>query len=213
MSKRRQSAREEVANTIVHGVALAAAVAAIPFLFQLPGSTPSRAGNVAGSVVFAATLVLLYLCSTLYHALPEGRVRLVLLRLDHGAIYLFIAGSFTPFALGSLDAEWGYWLLAVVWLLALSGFILKACGQLSHPLVSTGLYLLMGWTVLTIATPLIERLPQTGVVWLLAGGIAYTVGVAFFLLDWRIRYAHAVWHGFVVAGTSCHFVAVLELNH
>lgn len=213
MSKRRQSAREEVANTIVHAIALAAAVAAIPFLFQLSGSTPSRAGNVAGSVAFAATLVLLYLCSTLYHALPEGRVRLVLLRLDHGAIYLFIAGSFTPFVLGSLDAEWGYWLLALVWLLPLSGFILKVCGQLSHPLVSTGLYLLMGWTVLTIATPLIERLPQSGMLWLLAGGIAYTVGVAFFLLDSRIRYAHAVWHGFVVAGTSCHLVAVLGLNH
>ena len=213
MSKRFQSPSEEIANSIIHGLALAAALAAIPLLFQLSESKPSGVVNVAGSAVFAATMVLLYASSMLYHALPEGRLRLILLRLDHGAIYLFIAGSFTPFALGSLDSTWGALLLALVWVLALSGFILKACGRLSHPLVSTGLYLLMGWTVLTIATPLIQRLPQSGMLWLLAGGVAYTVGVAFFVLDSRMRYAHAVWHGFVVVGTSCHFAAILGLNH
>lgn len=213
MSKRFQSPSEEIANSIIHGLALAAALAAIPLLFQLSESKPSGVVNVAGSAVFAATLVLLYASSMLYHALPEGRLRLILLRLDHGAIYLFIAGSFTPFALDSLDNAWGASLLALVWALALSGFILKACGRLSHPLVSTGLYLLMGWTVLTIATPLIQRLPQSGMLWLLAGGVAYTVGVAFFVLDSRMRYAHAVWHGFVVVGTSCHFAAILGLNH
>ena len=213
MSKRFQSPSEEIANSIIHGLALAAALAAIPLLFQLSESKPSGVVNVAGSAVFAATMVLLYASSMLYHALPEGRLRLILLRLDHGAIYLFIAGSFTPFALDSLDSTWGALLLALVWVLALSGFILKACGRLSHPLVSTGLYLLMGWTVLTIATPLIQRLPQSGMLWLLAGGVAYTVGVAFFVLDSRMRYAHAVWHGFVVVGTSCHFAAILGLNH
>ena len=213
MSKRFQSPSEEIANSIIHGLALAAALAAIPLLFQLSESKPSGVVNVAGSAVFAATMVLLYASSMLYHALPEGRLRLMLLRLDHGAIYLFIAGSFTPFALASLDSTWGASLLAFVWVLALSGFFLKACGRLSHPLVSTGLYLLMGWTVLTIATPLIQRLPQSGMLWLLAGGVAYTVGVAFFVLDSRMRYAHAVWHGFVVVGTSCHFAAILGLNH
>ena len=213
MSKRFQSPSEEIANSIIHGLALAAALAAIPLLFQLSESKPSGVVNVAGSAVFAATMVLLYASSMLYHALPEGRLRLILLRLDHGAIYLFIAGSFTPFASASLDSTWGASLLALVWVLALSGFILKACGRLSHPLVSTGLYLLMGWTVLTIATPLIQRLPQSGMLWLLAGGVAYTVGVAFFVLDSRMRYAHAVWHGFVVVGTSCHFAAILGLNH
>ena len=169
--------------------------------------------SVAGNVVFAATLVLLYLCSTLYHALPEGHARLMLLRLDHGAIYLFIAGSFTPFAMVSLDAISEWMLLGLVWFFAAVGFILKTVGRLSHPLVSTGLYLLMGWTVLTVAAPLVQRLPQSGQLWLLLGGIAYTVGVIFFVLDSRMRYAHTIWHGFVVAGTSCHFVAVMGLNH
>ena len=212
MNKRRQSAREEIANSVVHGAALAASIAAIPFLFQLTESTPVSVVNVAGSVVFAATLLLLYVCSTLYHALPEGRARLIFLRLDHGAIYLFIAGSFTPFAVAAMDAATGWTLLGLVWLFAALGFALKACGRLSHPLVSTGLYLLMGWTVLTIAAPLIERLPQSGQLWLVMGGIAYTVGVVFFVLDSRMRYAHTIWHGFVVAGTSCHFAAVLGLN-
>lgn len=212
MSKRHQSAREEIANSVVHGSALAASIAAIPFLFQLTESTPMRAVNIAGSVVFAMTLLLLYSCSTLYHALSDGRARLILLRLDHGAIYLFIAGSFTPFAMVSLDTTSGWILLGLVWLFATLGFVLKAFGWLSHPLVSTGLYLLMGWIVLINAAPLIQRLPQSGMLWLVAGGIAYTVGVVFFVLDSRIRYAHAIWHGFVVAGTSCHFVAVLGLN-
>lgn len=210
--KRAQSAREEIVNSIVHGVALLASLAAIPLLFQLTETVPVRAVNIAGSVVFAATLVMLYLCSTLYHALPEGRTRLIMLRLDHGAIYLFIAGSFTPFAMASLDTPFGWMLLALVWLLAAIGFVLKVCGRLSHPLVSTGLYLLMGWMVLTIAAPLIQRLPQSAVSWLIAGGVAYTVGVVFFVVDTRMRYAHAIWHGFVVAGTSCHFVTVLGLH-
>ena len=211
--KRTQSAREEVVNSIVHGAALLASLAAIPLLFQLTETVPVRTVNIVGSVVFAATLVLLYLCSTLYHALPEGRARLIMLRLDHGAIYLFIAGSFTPFAMASLDTAFGWMLLALVWLFAAIGFILKVCGRLSHPLVSTGLYLLMGWMVLTMAAPLIQRLPQSAVVWLIAGGVAYTVGVVFFVVDTRMRYAHAIWHGFVVAGTSCHFVTVLGLHH
>ena len=213
MSSRPQSAREEIVNSVVHGGALVASVAAIPFLFQLTEPASTRADTIVGSVVFAATLVLLYLCSTLYHALPDGRARLIMLRLDHGAIYLFIAGSFTPFAVASLDATSGWMLLAMVWLLAAAGFTLKVCGRLSHPLVSTGLYVLMGWMVLTIAAPLIQRLPQSALVWLIAGGVAYTVGVVFFVLDARMRYAHAIWHGFVVAGTSCHFVTVLGLNH
>lgn len=213
MSSRPQSAREEIVNSVVHGGALVASVAAIPFLFQLTEPASTRADTIVGSVVFAATLVLLYLCSTLYHVLPDGRARLIMLRLDHGAIYLFIAGSFTPFAVASLDATSGWMLLAMVWLLAATGFTLKVCGRLSHPLVSTGLYVLMGWMVLTIAAPLIQRLPQSALVWLIAGGVAYTVGVVFFVLDARMRYAHAIWHGFVVVGTSCHFVTVLGLNY
>ena len=212
MNKREQSAREELANSAMHGAALAASVVAIPFLFQVTESMPKRSVEIVGSAVFAATMVLLYVCSTLYHALPEGRARQILLRLDLGAIYLFIAGSFTPFAAVSLDTPSGATPLGLVWLAAVAGFVLKACGRLSHPLVSTGLYLLMGWAVLTIAAPLIQRLPQAGQLWLVMGGVAYTVGVVFFVLDSRMRYAHTIWHGFVVAGTGCHFVAILGLK-
>ena len=213
VSNRLQSATEEFANSLVHGLALVASLAGIPFLLQMAESVPMRAHNTVGSAVFASTLVLLYVCSTLYHALPDGRARLIFLRLDHGAIYLFIAGSFTPFATASLERSCGGVWLGPVWLFAAVGFFLKACGRLSHPIVSTGLYLLMGWTVLTIAAPLMQRLPPSAMLWLVVGGIAYTVGVVFFVLDSRMRYAHAIWHVFVVAGTSCHFAAVLELSH
>ena len=129
--------------------------------------------------------------------------------LDHSAIYLFIAGSYTPFALGALSGPWGWSLFGVVWALAAAGVALKAFQRLSQPWLSTGLYLAMGWLVLVAAVPLMERMPEAGLWWLLAGGLAYTVGVVFFVLDQRMRYAHAVWHGFVAAGTGLHVVAVM----
>jgi hemolysin III len=134
----------------------------------------------------------------------------VFLKLDHGAIYIFIAGSYTPFALGALGGPWGWTLFGLVWSLAAVGIGLKAFDRLSHPWLSTGLYLAMGWLVVIAAGPLVERVPAAGLAWLAAGGIAYTAGVAFFMLDSRWRYAHTVWHGFVMAGSGCHFVAVLR---
>ncbi len=209
MLDRPQTLGEEIANSVSHGVALLAALVALPFLFMAAAERHLSAANVAGAAVFAATLVLLYLASTLYHALPAGRAKRVFMKLDHGAIYLFIAGSYTPFALGALSGAWGWTLFGLVWSLAAMGITLKAFDRLSHPWLSTGLYLLMGWLVLIAAVPLFERVPAAGLAWLVGGGLAYTVGVAFFMLDSRLRYAHAVWHGFVVAGTGCHFVAVL----
>jgi hemolysin III len=131
-------------------------------------------------------------------------------RLDHSMIFLFIAGSYTPFALGALGGPWGWTLFGLVWSLAAVGVTLKAFDRLSHPWWSTGLYLAMGWLVVIAAVPLVERVPLPGVALLAAGGLAYTAGVAFFVLDSRLRYAHAVWHGFVVTGTGCHFFAVLN---
>ncbi len=154
-------------------------------------------------------MVLLYLASTLYHAFPAGRAKRVFGRLDHGAIYLFIAGSYTPFALGALSGAWGWSLFGVVWSLAAAGVLLKMFDRLTHPWLSTGLYLAMGWLVLIAAVPLVERVPSTGVLLLVAGGLAYTLGVVFFMLDNRVRYAHTIWHGFVAAGTGFHFFAVL----
>jgi len=208
MTERPQTLGEEIANSLSHGVALLAAIAAVPILID--ATRLLGAANVVGAVVFAATMVLLYLTSTLYHALPPGRAKRVFMKLDHGAIYLFIAGSYTPFALGVLGGPWGWTLFGVVWSIAAVGVTLKAFDRLSHPWLSTGLYLVMGWLALIAAAPLVERMPQPGLALLLAGGLAYTVGVVFFMLDSRLRYAHTVWHGFVAAGTGFHFFAVLN---
>lgn len=208
MTKRPQSLGEEIANSVSHGVTLLAAIAAIPFL--IASARNLSAASFIGAVVFAATMVLLYLTSTIYHALPVGRAKSLFLKLDYGAIYLFIAGSYTPFALGALGGVWGWTLFGVVWSLAAIGITLKAFDRLSHPWLSTGLYLAMGWLVVVAAVPLVERVPLPGILWLVAGGLAYTTGVVFFVLDSRIKYSHAVWHGFVTAGTGCHFVAVMS---
>ncbi len=207
MTERAQTPGEEIANSVSHGVALLGALVGAPFL--LLSANRLGASSIVGAAVFAATMVLLYFTSTLYHALPAGRAKRVFLRLDHGAIYLFIAGSYTPFALGALGGPWGWTLFGLVWSMAALGITLKAFDRLSHPWLSTGLYLAMGWIVLIAAVPLAERVPTAGVALLVAGGLAYTVGVIFFLLDARLRYAHAVWHAFVAAGTGLHYFAVL----
>jgi hemolysin III len=206
--ERPQTLGEEIANSVSHGVALLAALVGAPFL--LVSASQLSATNIVGAAVFAATMVLLYFTSTLYHALPAGRAKRVFLKLDHGAIYLFIAGSYTPFALGALGGPWGWTLFGLVWTMAALGITLKAFDRLSHPWLSTGLYLAMGWIVLIAAVPLVERVATPGLVLLVAGGLAYTVGVVFFLLDSKMKYAHAVWHAFVAIGTGLHFFAVLD---
>lgn len=202
--ERPQSRGEEIANTLSHGIALAAALVGLPFLLLAAGP------HLLGTSVFAATLLLLYLSSTLYHALPAGRAKQLWLQVDYGAIYFFIAGSYTPFALSAVSGVWGWTLFALVWLLAIAGTALKLLGRLSHPWLSTGLYVAMGWLVLVAAVPLVGHLSAAGLAWLVAGGVAYTAGVVFFALDERWRYAHAVWHGFVVLGSACHACAVLS---
>jgi hemolysin III len=207
MMERSQSLGEEIANSVSHGLALLAGIVAVPFL--IAAASRYGAAAIVGASIFATTMLLLYLTSTLYHALPAGRAKRVFMKLDHGAIYVFIAGSYTPFALGALGGPWGWTLFGVVWSLAIVGVALKALDRLSHPWISTGLYLVMGWLVVVAAVPLLQRVPATGITLLLAGGLAYTAGVVFFMLDSRWRYAHAVWHSFVVAGTAFHFFAVL----
>lgn len=207
MTERSQSLGEEIANSVSHGLALLAAIVAAPILLVVVSAQGTA--NIVGAAVFAATMVLLYFTSTLYHALPPGRAKQVFLKLDHGAIYLFIAGSYTPFSLGVLGGAWGWTLFGLVWAMAVLGVTLKAFDQLSHPWLSTGLYLAMGWLVLIAAVPLMARVPAAGLTLLVAGGLAYTAGVVFFVLDSRLRYAHTVWHLFVAAGTALHYFAVL----
>ena len=200
--------REEIANSVSHGIGLVAALVATPFLIT-HAVRRGDAGFIVGAGIFAATMVLLYLASTLYHALPPGKAKRVFRVIEHSAIFLLIAGTYTPFTLGILRGALGWTLLGLVWGLAVAGVVLKAFERNSHPIVSTSLYLLMGWLVLIAANPLHSRVPASGLLWLVAGGVAYTAGVAFFATDSRLRYGHFIWHLFVMAGTACHYFAVL----
>lgn len=204
---RAQTLGEEIANSVSHGLALFAAIASLVWLLGI--ARPSGASGMVGAAIFGASMVLLYLASTLYHALPAGRAKRVFLKLDHSAIYLFIAGSYTPFSLGVLGGPWGWTLFGLVWSIAAIGITLKVVDRLSHPWLSTGLYLAMGWLAVLAAVPIVERVPPAGLMLLVAGGVAYTLGVIFFMLDSRLRYGHAVWHAFVVAGSGLHYFAVL----
>lgn len=198
--------REEKANTASHVVGVLLAVAAMPVLAAVdaPAQAPDRQ---LGVWVFAATMLLVYAVSSIYHAVPVGRSKVWWKRMDHAAIYLFMAGSFTPFALGhALGAP----LLAGVWTVALIGMTLKLAGYLRHKALSTALYLAFGWLVLAAAQPLLTALGRDGLLWLLAGGIAYTAGTVFFVFDQRMRFGHLVWHLFVLVGSGCHLVAVLK---
>jgi len=206
--ERTQSPGEEIANSVSHGVGLLAAIAAAPVLV-FSAARHGGTARIAGASVFAATMVLLYLTSTLYHALPRNRAKRVFQVLDHAAIFLMIAGTYTPFTLGVLRGPWGWTLFVLVWGLALAGVVLTATGGARYPKLRTGLYLGMGWLILIAAKPLWLRVPPWGLFWLSAGGIAYTAGVAFYAAK-RVRYTHFVWHLFVIAGTACHFIAVLR---
>ena len=206
--ERTLSLGEEIANSVSHGVGLLAAVAAAPVLV-LSALRHDGAARIVGASVFAATMVLLYLTSTLYHALPGNRAKRVFQVLDHAAIFLMIAGTYTPFTLGVLRGTLGWTLFGLVWGLALAGVVLTAAGGARYPKLRLGLYLAMGWLILIAAKPLWLRMPSWGLFWLLAGGIAYTAGVAFYAAK-RVRYSHFVWHLFVIAGTACHFIAVLR---
>ncbi len=205
--ERSQSRNEEIANSVSHGVGLVALLSGAPFLL----TQASRVGGttyLVGCYVFLASAMFLYLGSTLYHSMPVSRAKRVLRVIEHSGIYLLIAGTYTPFTLGVLYGPWGLTLLVLIWVLAGVGVGLKLAGGVDWPRVSIALYIGMGWFVIVAIRPLYLGMPMTGLAWLLLGGLAYTVGVAFYAAK-RMRYGHFVWHLFVVAGTACHFVAVM----
>jgi hemolysin III len=208
INARAQTLGEEVANAVSHGIGLLLAVGSLPVLVQFSARHGGSASVIAASL-FSATMILLYLVSTLYHALPAGRVKVWLNRMDHAAIYVFIAGSYMPWLLGALRGPWGWTLLAIIWSAAALGVTAKLFNRLRHPLWSTGLYVAMGWVALVAIVPLVERVSGAGITWLFAGGLAYTLGAVVFLFDNKVRYAHFVWHLFVMAGSACHFCAAL----
>lgn len=201
------SLREEIANGISHGLALILALVALPFLVL----SASRAGSThftIGAAVFGVSMVVLYLASTLYHSLTHERAKHFFRQVDHCAIFLLIAGSYTPFTLGVLRGPWGWTLLAIVWALAAVGILVKVLTGTRHWWLLMTLYLGMGWLAIVAIKPILALVPPPGVGLILAGGIAYSGGLAF-LGAHRIRYHHFIWHLFVIAGTTCHYLAVL----
>jgi len=208
VKERQQTLGEEIANSVSHGFGAVAAVASAPILIVTAEQTGS-ALNVVAATIFAATMVLLYCASTLYHAVSHSTLKALFKRLDHGAIFLMIAGTYTPFTLGALNGPWGWTLFGLVWSLAVIGVLLRGFDRIDHPVVSLVLYLIMGWLCVIAIGPFQERVPTPGLLLLGGGGLAYMAGVAFFTIDSRLRYGHFIWHLFVLAGTACHFFAVL----
>ena len=200
-------AAAELANSISHGLGVVLSLLALTLLV-VTAALHGSARDVVGAAVFGATLLLLYCMSTLYHALRGPRVKRVFHILDHSAIYLLIAGTYTPFCLTTLRGAWGWSLFGVVWGLAALGVAFKSVYTGRFEFLSTGVYLGMSWMVMVAALPLWRALSRPGLVWLLAGGACYTLGVAFYAWH-RLKFHHAIWHLFVLAGSLCHVVAVL----
>jgi len=207
MTKLRHSL-EEIANAITHGIGLLLSIAGFVVLLVL-AALRGTAWHIVACSIYGATLICLYAASTLYHAVISPRVKRALRIFDHSAIYLLISGTYTPFLLVSLRGPWGWSLLGVIWGLALAGVLFKFWFVERFAILSTVVYIAMGWLVVIAAKPVITHLPLTAIIWLLAGGLAYTGGVIFFAAK-RIPYSHAIWHLFVLAGSICHYFAVLS---
>jgi len=201
------SVAEELANSLTHGAGLLLGIAALVLMvvFAAQGGSAIR---VVACTVYGTTLVLLYSASTLYHALPRGPGKVIFGIIDHAAIFLLIAGTYTPFTLVTLRGRWGWSVFGVIWGLAIAGVVLEAVARGRTRRLQLPLYLAMGWMIVLVARPLMRELAPGGLFLLLAGGVAYTFGVLFFVWQ-RLPFHHAVWHVFVLGGSICHFFAVL----
>ena len=198
--------REELANSLTHGLGAALSVAGL-VLLVIRAAQHGDAWHVVSTAIFGTTLVLLYAASTLYHSLRGERLKQRLRKFDHAAIFLLIAGSYTPFVLVTLRGPWGWSLFGVVWGLAVAGMTIKFWLAGRFKLLSTLIYVAMGWLVLVAIKPLVAALPSGGMKLLVAGGLCYTGGAVFYLWK-RLPYHHAIWHLFVLGGSACHWAAV-----
>jgi hemolysin III len=198
---------EEIASSVIHGLGAVLATGGLVVLTVF-ASLRGDAWHVVSCSVFGASLVVLYTASTLYHSIQLPRAKAILRRLDHSAIYLLIAGTYTPFVLVNLRGAWGWWLFGIIWALAVVGIVLRTTAPSRLPAAGVVLYVAMGWAVIVATGPLLHSVAAGGLLLLLLGGLAYTGGLAFY--GWRrLPYGHAVWHGFVLVGSVLHFFAVL----
>lgn len=203
----RYTPAEEIANSLTHGLGIILSIAGLAVLTAF-ASLFGSAWHIVSCSIYGATQIFMYTASTLYHSIPLPRAKAVLRLFDHSAIFLLIAGTYTPFALVNLRGPWGWSLLAVIWGLALTGIVLQARLIRHSRWVTTLPYLAMGWAVVVAIKPLIESVAPGGLILLMSGGLAYTVGIIFYI--WRrLPFHHAIWHGFVLLGSSLHFFAIL----
>jgi hemolysin III len=207
MSTSRYTVGEEIANSITHGAGVILAIAALTVMVSF-SALRGDAWHVVSTAIFGATLIISYTTSTLYHSIPLPKVKPILRTLDHSAIFLLIAGTYTPLLLVSLRGPWGWSLFATVWSIAILGIVLRlVLNGRRHGLI-VSLYVAMGWVILVAAVPLLEHMETNGLLFLLGGGICYTLGVAFYV--WRrLPYHHAIWHLFVLGGSTLHFFTIL----
>jgi len=206
-SIKQYSIGEEIANSITHGIGIVLAIAALGILTAFAGAY-GDVRHVVSVSIYGTTLVLLYTASTLYHSIQNPHAKSILQVLDHAAIYLLIAGTYTPFTLVSLRGPWGWWLFGVIWGLAVLGVVFQLSLLRRWRAVSLCLYIGMGWVVVVAIKPLIVSVATGGIVFLVLGGLAYTAGVLFYCWE-KLKYHHAIWHLFVLAGSIFHFFAVL----
>lgn len=208
--ERLQTLGEEIANSITHGIGLLLAIAGTVILI-IYATINGDTSNIVGVSIFGATMILLYLTSTLYHALPRSRAKNIFRLLDHGAIFLLIAGTYTPFTLGVLSGKLGWTLFGLEWALALTGVFLKTFTGLKYSKLEKTLYLAMGWLVIIATKPLYDGIGTVGIMLILAGGLCYTLGMPFYVAKQR-KFTHLIWHLFVIAGTACHYFAVMYFS-
>lgn len=206
--KRARLSGEEIANSVTHGVGLALSIAGFVVLLVL-AILRGTAWHIVACSVYGASLVCLYAASTLYHAALSPRLKRGLKIFDHSSIYLLIAGTYTPFLLLNLRGPWRWSLFGVIWGLAFAGIVFKLWFVDHFEHVSTGVYVAMGWLVVIAAKPVLAHVPSTTLIWLVAGGLLYSMGVVFYAWK-RLPYSHAVWHVFVLGGSTCHYFAVLR---
>ncbi len=207
MEEKHYSLAEEIANSLTHGIGAMLSVAGLVVMVMVAAATGDP-WKITAVSIFGASLILMYLASTLYHAIPAASVKKLFRTFDHCAIYLLIAGTYTPFLLVSMRGAWGWSLFGLVWGIAVVGCGFKAFHTGKFDRLSTALYVGMGWIVLVAIKPAVAMVPTGGLVLMLLGGLAYTAGVFFYVCN-RIPFNHAIWHGFVMAGSAFHFFGVL----
>ncbi|WP_423824016.1 hemolysin III family protein [Salinisphaera sp. SPP-AMP-43] len=198
---------EEIANAVTSGIGTALSIAGL-VIMVVYAALEGSVWHIVGVSIFGTSLIFSHLASTLYHSIAPPRAKTVLQLIDHLAIYFLIAGTYTPFTLVNLRGVWGWTLLGLIWALGLAGVIIKTTRLRRVSYLSTSFYVAMGWTVVLVIKPLLDNVAAGGIWLLLLGGLAYTAGVIFYAWE-RMPYNHAIWHLFVIAGSACHFFAVL----